>query len=145
MTMPFRFLDDIAPADAAFEARGDTLGELFVAASEALLGTMMAVPGNIEPRQEIAIRLKDRDLDMLLCALLEELIYLKDARSLLLQAAKIRIDECTDGYSLEAIFKGEVIDSSRHPLLVDVKAVTLHRLEVIREKGQWKAVVVLDV
>ena len=41
--------------------------------------------------------------------------------------------------------RGEGIDRQRHPLLVDVKAVTLHRFRVALEDGAWRATVVLDV
>jgi SHS2 domain-containing protein len=38
--MPFRFLEEIATADVAFKAWGDTLQELFISSAAALLGTM---------------------------------------------------------------------------------------------------------
>ncbi|MGA1796796.1 MAG: archease [bacterium] len=38
--MPFRFLEDIATADIAFEAWGETMEELFSACAEAVIGIM---------------------------------------------------------------------------------------------------------
>lgn len=46
---------------------------------------------------------------------------------------------------LEAIVRGEQIDAARHRLLVDVKAVTLHCLQVKFCDNVWKATLVLDV
>jgi hypothetical protein len=39
--MPYRFLEDIATADIAFEARGETLEEVFTAAAEATMNVMI--------------------------------------------------------------------------------------------------------
>ena len=40
--MPYRYLEDIATADVAFEARGKDLAELFMAAAEATMNVMVA-------------------------------------------------------------------------------------------------------
>jgi SHS2 domain-containing protein len=51
----------------------------------------------------------------------------------------------TDGrFSLTAAAWGETIDPSRHELLVDVKAVTLHRFRVEKASRGWEATVILD-
>lgn len=39
--MPYRFLEDIATADIAFEARGETLEEVFTAVAEATMNVMI--------------------------------------------------------------------------------------------------------
>jgi len=57
----------------------------------------------------------------------------------------VRIEEREGLFRLEAEFCGELIDAGRHRLLVDVKAVTLHRFQVAFRDNLWKAVVVLDV
>ena len=41
MTSSFRFLEDIALADSAFEARGSTPSELFVASGRAVIEVMV--------------------------------------------------------------------------------------------------------
>lgn len=143
--MPFRFHDEISTADVAFEAWGGTLEELFISAAEALLCTMAASPERVDHREELIIHLEQGDMELLLFSFLQELIFYKDARRLLLHAVKVRIDEQAVGYTLEAVVSGERIDASRHCLLVDVKAVTLHRFRLRFEEGLWKAVVVLDV
>lgn len=143
--MPYRFLDDIATADVAFEAWGATREELFAAAADALLRTMVHVPGVVERREDLAVTAEEADLDLLLFSFLQELIFLKDARRMLLHPEWIRITEQDGGFCLESAVRGERIDRQRHPLEVDVKAVTLHRLRVACEGGLWRAVVVLDV
>ena len=143
--MPYRFLDHIATADVAFEAWGATREELFSAAATALLATMVSEPDLVERRQEVAISLEHGELDLLLHSFLSELVFLKDARLLLLHADTLRISGDTGGFELEALLQGEKIAVRRHRLLVDVKAVTLHMLRVVCTNGLWRATVVLDV
>jgi SHS2 domain-containing protein len=143
--MPYKFLDDIATADVAFEAWGDTREELFAAGADALLHTMVHDPEAVERREEMAVVVEDAALDLLLFSFLQELVFLKDARLLLLHPESVRIAENDGRFRLESVLRGERIDRQRHPLVVDVKAATLHRLRVACESGIWRAVVVLDV
>lgn len=143
--MPFRFQDDISTADVAFEAWGQTLEELFISSAAALLSTMAAAPEQIARRQKLTFRLENEELDLLLLSFLQELIFYKDARRLLLHAETVRIEQLDNIYRLEAIVSGEQLDAVRHRLLVDVKAVTLHCFQVAFVDNLWKAVVVLDV
>lgn len=143
--MPYRFLEDIATADVAFAAWGNSREELFSAAAEALLRTMVDDPAAVEPRGGETVRMAHAELDLLLFDFLSELVFLKDARRLLLRPCAVAIDETDGGYRLEAVLKGERIDPARHRLLVDVKGVTLHRLAVNLADGEWQGTVVLDV
>jgi SHS2 domain-containing protein len=145
MTPPYRYLEEIATADVAFEARGATLEEMFLAAADATLNTMVEEIGTVAPRERRAFSVAADALDLLLFELLQELVYLKDAERLLLRVRDLRIEETGAGYRLHAEAYGETIDPGRHPLLADVKAVTLHRLVVERTPDGWRAVVVLDV
>lgn len=141
----FRFREDIAPADAAFEAWGATIEEVFVAAADATTATMVENIEAIEDRERRRIRLAERSADLLLFRLLEELIYLKDAERLLLRVPVLRIHAREGGLVLEAEARGEVLDPARHHLLADVKAVTLHQLRVEQTARGWEALVVLDI
>lgn len=143
--MAYRYLEDIAAADVAFEATGQTLEELFIAAAAATLHVMIDNPQALEPRQKRILEAADESLDILLFQFLQEIIYYKDAQQLLLQVSQIRIDAGTTGYRLRAEAVGEPIDPARHEMIVDVKAVTLHRLSVQQKKDGWVAVVVLDI
>ncbi len=142
---PYRYREDVAPADAAFEAWGATLAELFVAAADATTNTMAENLEAIEDRQRRSIRLEEKSADLLLYRLLEELIFLKDAEGLLLRVTAVRIDRRDGFLILEAEARGEPLDPLRHRLQADVKAVTLHRLRVGRTAGGWEASVVLDI
>lgn len=143
--MPYRYLDDIATADVAFEAWGEGLEELFSASAAALLRTMVEEPEGVIRRETVLIRLMQGELDLLLYGFLEELVFYKDARRLLLHPGRLMISTVEGGYRLEGEGCGERIAPERHRLLVDVKAVTLHRFALVREGAIWRATVVLDV
>jgi protein archease len=143
--MPYRFLEDIATADVAFAAWGETREELFIACAAALLATMVDDPARIVHRQELTIALAAEELDLLLFVFLQELLFYKDARRLLLHVTSLRIEGEAGGYRLTAVVAGEEIAPRRHRLLVDVKAVTLYRFQVVWADGVWQATVVLDV
>jgi SHS2 domain-containing protein len=145
MTSPYRYLEGIATADVAFEAWGATLEETFLAAADATLNTMVAGIGTVAPRERRVFSVSADTLDLLLLELLQELVYHKDADRLLLRVRDLRIEETGSGYRLHADAIGETIDPGRHPLLADVKAVTLHRLSVEKTPSGWRAIVVLDV
>ena len=142
---PYRFREDVAIADVAFEAWGPTLEELFVAAADATANTMAENLEAIEDRERRPIRLEEGSADLLLYRLLEELIYFKDAERLLLRVPAVSIRTRDGALFLEAEARGEPLDPLRHRLQADVKAVTLHRLRVEKTAGGWEASVVLDI
>lgn len=145
MTSPYRYLEEVATADVAFEAWGATREETFLAAADATLNTMVEDIGTVAPRVHRQISISADALDLLLFELLQELVYQKDAGRLLLRVRDLRIEETVDAYRLRAEGWGETIDPDRHGLLADVKAVTLHRLLVEKTTDGWRAIVVLDV
>jgi SHS2 domain-containing protein len=145
MTSPYRYLEEIATADVAFEAWGATKEEAFLAAADATLNTMVEEIATVAPLERRVFSLDAGSLDLLLFELLQELVYHKDADRLLLRVRDLRIEETGSGFRLLADASGETIDPGKHSLLADVKAVTLHRLSVEKTPSGWRAVVVLDV
>ena len=143
--MPFRFHDEISTADVAFEAWGGSQEEMFISSAAALLRTMSEAPELVARRQELTIRLENEELDLMLFSFLQELIFYKDARRLLLHADRMQIEEREGSFILNVAVSGEQIDAGRHRLLVDVKAVTLHCFQLQFKDNLWQAVVVLDV
>ena len=129
----------------AFEAWGDTPEETFVSAGDATMNVMVDSLDAIVPREIRRIDLAAEALDMLLFELLQELIYYKDAEELLLRLHSLQIENKEGSYRLLAEGRGEKIDRERHPLNVDVKAVTLHRFAVERTASGWRAAVILDI
>ena len=139
----FEFVEG-ATSDLSFEARGETLPALFAAAAEALLAATLANPEAVEDRRREPISLVEPDLELLLLRFLNELVFLRDARGLLLRCRRLVIEH--DGEArLEGELAGEPIDRGRHRLEGDVKAATAHDLAVVHDAGGWRARVTLDV
>jgi len=143
--MPYEFLEDVTLADIAFRAWGDDLEETFVAAAHAVMNAMVEDLDAIQPRQERRLSVEHEALDMLLFNFLQELIYYKDAEQLLLRIQQLRIDDTNRPYTLQATAVGEQLDSDRHRMRVDVKAVTLHRFSLAQTDRGWEASVILDI
>jgi len=143
--MPYEYLDDIAISDVAFHAWGDSMGELFVAAADATLNVMVGDLRSIEERVQCPIELKEPSDEMLLFNFLQELIFLKDAEQLLLRVPHVEILKDEGVYHLTAEATGEKLNPLRHELIVDVKAVTLHRFNVNQTPEGWEATVILDI
>lgn len=143
--MPYQYLEDVGTADIAFEATGRDLPELFVAAADATMNVMIDNLDAIESRETRQIDLSNDNIEMLLFDFLQELIYFKDAKRLLLRAREMQIAQKDEAYSLKSKVVGEQLDETRHQQRADVKAVTLHGFSVEKRDGGWKAKVLLDI
>ncbi len=143
--MPYRYLPEIAIADVAFEAWADTLEGMFLAAADATMNVMVGDLATIVDRVTRQVSAEEAELDMLLFQLLQELIFYKDAERLLLRVRNLEIRHSAGRYAMKAAAYGEELDPARHDLVVDVKAVTLHRFRVESTARGWEATVILDV
>ena len=143
--MPYHYLEEVGTADIAFEATGRDLPELFAAAADATMNVMIDNLDAIESRETRQIELSNDNIEMLLFDFLQELIYFKDAKRLLLRVRETQIDQKDKAYFLKANVAGERLDDARHHQRADVKAVTLHGFSVMKHDGGWKAKVLLDI
>lgn len=130
---------DIATADMAFAAYGKTLNELFSNAAKAI--TSLMYEGKIEPKVKREIELKEKEDIVLLQRWLSELVYLHDSERLLFSKFNVR----TDGKKLKATIYGEKYDKEKHKFIIDVKAVTYHRMSIEKIEKGYKCTVVVDV
>jgi SHS2 domain-containing protein len=143
--MTYRYLEEIATADIAFEARAASREELFIAAADALVNVMVEKLDDVQPLERRSIEVVDTTLEMLLFNVLQELVFYKDAEHLLLRLTTATIDQQDGEYLFRGLAMGEMIDRSRHQLGADVKAVTMHRFAVEQSDGGWRATAVLDI
>ena len=140
----FKFLEKFVTADMAFEAFGANLDELFSNAGEAVAAAMVE-PKSMPPKLKKKIKMQNKKLEDLLIDFLNEIIYLKDAQSLLFPKVKVKIKKKDSLYLLAADLAGDKIDFSKHKVEADVKAATWHGFE-LRQKGKtWYTRVVLDI
>ncbi len=141
--MPYRYLEDIATGDAAFEASGRTLEELLKEAAIATFEVMVDTR-DVEARITREVELKNETVDGLLFDWLSELVYLKDADAVLFCKFNVNIKK-NDAYELKADASGDNISPKKHRLRSDVKAVTYHLFEVKKTGEYWTARVILDI
>jgi len=140
----FEFVEG-ATSDLTFVARGATLAELFGAASEALLAASLADPARVESRERHAIALEEPDCELLLLRFLSELIFLRDARKLLLRAGELTVSSEGASARVAGSLCGERFDPARHQLTHDVKAATAYDLAIARDADGYRVRVTLDV
>ncbi|MEM2874053.1 MAG: archease [Candidatus Nanoarchaeia archaeon] len=140
----FKFLEKLVTADIAFEAFGKNLNEVFENSAFALCATMVQ-PKSMVAKIKKIIKMQNKDINTLLIDFLNELIYYKDAESLLFPKVKVKIVEKNGIYLLTAEVAGEKIDFQKHKVLADVKAATWHLFELQKKGKAWRAQVVLDI
>lgn len=143
--MPFEYRGDIAHADIAFDAWAPTIEELFQDAARATMQVMVENLAQVRPAQTLEVKLEQENEEMLLFDFLNELIFYKDARRLLLVPTEVSIAPGDSGFALRARLSGEEIDVTRHQMNTDVKAVTMLRYKLEKVPQGWRATVVLDV
>lgn len=139
----YRYLDDVALADIAFEAEGEDLGSLFEACALATTA-VMADPATVRPTLSRHMALDAETLEALLYDFLAEIVWVKDAEGLLFSRFTVTVE--ADGRPrLSAALWGQPIRAGGAALRADVKAVTYHLFALERTAAGWRARVVLDI
>lgn len=139
----YKFLEDVAIADIAYEAYGKDLNELFKNSAIAIF-ELSANLKTVNAKKKLEVKLENEKIDNLLYDFLSEILFLKDAKYMVFKKVKVSIDE-NKKYLLKAILEGDTINPQKQQLENDIKAVTMHMFEVKKEKNQWKATVVVDI
>jgi SHS2 domain-containing protein len=133
-------------ADVGVRGRGGTPGEAFAGAAAALTLLWALDPASVRPRIRDTVRCEAGDLERLLVAFLDELIFLFASRRLLLAGLEVEIEAPPGGPArLVARGVGERFDPARHESTVEPKGATLTALKVCREGDGWVAQCVVDV
>lgn len=135
---PFELLD-IATADMAFAAYGKTKEKMFENAAKALTSIMFE--GKIEAKEKKLVVVDGFEDIVLLQKFLSEIIYLHETEHIIFSDFKVTTDE----HKIIAECAGEKYDPKKHKFIIDVKAVTYHKMEIKKEKGLWRCQVVVDV
>jgi SHS2 domain-containing protein len=139
----YAFIDAVT-SDLTFTCWGESLAALFGAAAEALLDATLAEPPSLRSEVQCDFELCEPDLELLLLAYLNELVYQRDAAGLLLAPARIEVDPGPPARAHGA-FAGERVETDGRALALDVKAATAYGLRVARVGDHWEARATLDV
>ena len=144
MAFVFRFLEDIALADLAFEAEGDSLEELFQAGTHALMESL-ANPSTVHGSWKRTVTRSDSDVPTLFFDWLSDLVYWKDAAGVVYHDVRLTLTRRDDEWMLEGLLIGAPVDPATQELRTDVKGVTKHLFDVRQCDAKWYARVILDV
>ena len=142
--MPYKLTDVHTTADAGLEVVGASPEELFADAAVGMTEIIVDLDGLVE-KQEVSFDIEEATLDDLFFGWLSEVIYYKDAQSLLLKRCELKISEKSGRFILRARLFGDEIDPDRHTLKVDVKGVTYYKFGIKRERDKWRGEVVFDL
>lgn len=125
-------------ADVGIRAYGRTLEELFANAAEGMF-SLIADLKKVRPVGEARVAATGADDQQLMVNWLQNLLFLHETRNLLFKEFDVRLRD----HAIDATVRGEAIDPKRHELMLNVKAVTYHSMEIEPEKGY--AVIIFDI
>lgn len=139
----FEFLEHMA--DAYIAAYGKDLAEAFENAALAMFDVMTEVE-KVDPKIEDYVEVEAEDEYALLYSWLEALLVKSEINEMLYCKFKIlNIEKTSDGFRFEAKVWGEKFNPEKHPQKVGVKAVTYHRMEILKEPSKVTLRFILDI
>jgi SHS2 domain-containing protein len=139
----YEFLEHTA--DAYVAAYGKDLAEAFEHAAVAMFDVMTEV-GKVSSRVEDSVEVEGEDECSLLYSWLEALLIKSETNRMLYSKFKIlEIGNTANGLKLEARIWGEKFNPKKHLQKVGVKAVTYHRMEILKETGRVTLKFILDI
>ncbi len=139
----FEFLEHTA--DILIAAHGQSMEEAFENAALAMFEVMTDTT-KIDPVQEDAVEVEAEDEYALLYSWLEALLVKFEVNGMLYSKFKVTsLQDTGEGFKLQAAVWGEKFTADKHPQKVAVKAVTYHRMEIIKETEKVTLEFILDI
>jgi SHS2 domain-containing protein len=139
----FEFLEHTA--DILIAAHGQNTQEAFENAALAMFEVMTDTT-KVSPTQEETIEVEAEDEYALLYSWLEALLVKFEVNGMLFSKFQITsLAENDEGFKLKATTWGEKFQPEKHPQKVAVKAVTYHRMEIIKEHDKVTLEFILDI
>jgi SHS2 domain-containing protein len=135
----YRVLDHTA--DVLVEVSAPDLAGLFAEAARSLFHILTDLEA-VRPRDCLSVSVEAEDTEQLLVSWLSELLFLHETEQWLFSRFEMTAME---EQRVEAQVWGERLDPRRHPIDREVKAVTYHRLGLVREGDMLKTAVVFDL
>lgn len=141
----FEFVEDITLADIAIHCKAQTVERIFALNAEALLHVCLEDPSKLKRTRKYHIEVQHTYFDLLLVKFLNELIFVKDTKGLLLYPEAIRLIYSSDNLVCEADFTGDYVING-YDINVDPKAVTMHKAKCEKiNNDEWESFIVIDV
>ncbi len=131
--------------DAYIEARGTTLEQALEYAAAALFDTMCDIK-SVSPKFTEEIDISSNDEVRLLYDWLESLLLKFELKGQVYSKFEVApIKQSAEILQAKARISGEKFDPKRHGAKVEVKAVTYHKMEIVREDSGTTLRFILDL
>ena len=139
----FEFLEHTA--DVYIAAQGATLAESFENAALAMFEVMTDTE-KVSSDIENSVEIEAEDEYALLYSWLEALLVKFEIKNMLYSKFEISsIKETPEGFRIQATVWGEKFNAGKHTQKVGVKAVTYHRMEIIKDIDTVRLEFILDI
>jgi len=138
----YEFLEHTA--DAYIAAYGRNLAEAFETAARALFDVMTQVE-RVRPETEDLVEVDGKDEYSLLYRWLEALLVKSETEGMLYSRFEVTIRQKMSVFRLKARIWGEKFNAKKHLQKVGVKAVTYHRMEIIKSSEKVTLRFILDI
>lgn len=136
---PYKTFDHTA--DLGLSITGRSEDELYANAAVAVFDVITDL-GRVEAREARRISVEGDSPEDLLINFLREILYLYNGERWLLK--EIRVTKRNEK-ELEAEARGEPLDTQKHEICKEIKAVTYHQARVRQAPKGWEARVIFDV
>jgi SHS2 domain-containing protein len=142
-TGKFEFLEHTA--DVYIAAHGNNVEEAFENAALAMF-EVMTDTAKVSANEEDSVEVEAEDEYALLYSWLEALLVKFEVNGMLYSKFKISsLEETAEGFRLTAKAWGEKFNAEKHAQKVAVKAVTYHRMEIIKNIDNVTLEFILDI
>ena len=144
-------------ADIGIRAWGKDLPEIFEEAAKALSSVLVDLK-TVNAHQKLKLELSAESEEELFFKWLKELLFISETKHIFLSEFKILNffslpfplhqnggEDKGEGVELIAEASGEAVDSKKHVLGREVKAITRHQFKLVREPTRYLAEVILDI
>ncbi len=128
-------------ADLGLRAVAADLDSLFAEAARGLFSIIVENLDQVEPGCKVSFHIEGSDPAYLLFDWLNELLVTFDTRHLLFAEFDVHVTD----QGVQATAGGEQLDTNRHHLDHEIKAITYHGLSVVRIDNGWQAEVIVDI
>ena len=138
----FREIDHTG--DIGIRVTAPSLERLFARAAWGTFAVLTDVDA-VEPREGQVVSVEAADREALMVRWLSELNFIHTTQHRLFCAFDVEITDTEEGLSLDATCRGEPIDTDRHTVYTEIKAVTFHGMAIEETDGGWTVQVIFDM
>jgi SHS2 domain-containing protein len=131
--LSYKFLDHAT--DAIIEVTAKNLKEAFAVTANAVINLTLD-QDKVEEKDQKVFSAKGKDLRYLLFSWLEEIPFILITEGFAIGRVEFDIIQ-NDGYKINAIAYGELLDVKKHNFKVEIKAPTFYDMEIKQENGVY--------